>query len=175
MGSVNVPKLIIADEPTTALDVTVQAQVIDLLEKMNTDTGSSFLFISHNIALVSEFCSRVIVMYAGRIVEEGSTSAVFRSPTIRTLPRSFNLFHHLTDGLRMAWSQSRVVPPTWPANKPDVLLLLGAVPKFQNARKSARLLFRSGREKSHAGRAWRTASGLTCKANRADRIHTRLG
>lgn len=80
MGSVNVPKLIIADEPTTALDVTVQAQVIDLLEKMNTDTGSSFLFISHNIALVSEFCSRVIVMYAGRIVEEGPTSAVFSKP-----------------------------------------------------------------------------------------------
>jgi len=80
MGTANTPKLIIADEPTTALDVTVQAQVIELLEKMNTDTGSSIVFISHNIALVSEFCSRVIVMYAGGIVEEGLTSEIFSNP-----------------------------------------------------------------------------------------------
>jgi oligopeptide/dipeptide ABC transporter ATP-binding protein len=80
MGTVNRPKLIIADEPTTALDVTVQAQIIELLENMNQETGSSIVFISHNIALVSEFCSRVIVMYAGRIVEEGPVSEVFSAP-----------------------------------------------------------------------------------------------
>jgi oligopeptide/dipeptide ABC transporter ATP-binding protein len=103
MGTANTPKLIIADEPTTALDVTVQAQVIELLEKMNTDTGSSIVFISHNIALVSEFCSRVIVMYAGRIVEEGSTSDVFSRPhhpytsaLIKSVPP---LDERLVDGL----------------------------------------------------------------------------
>ncbi|KQU83903.1 peptide ABC transporter ATP-binding protein [Ensifer sp. Root31] len=81
MGTVNRPKLIIADEPTTALDVTVQAQIIELLEEMNQETGSSIVFISHNIALVSEFCSRVIVMYAGSIVEEGPVSEVFSAPS----------------------------------------------------------------------------------------------
>lgn len=80
MGTANRPRLVIADEPTTALDVTVQAQVIELLSTMNRDTGTAIIFISHNIALVSQFCSRVLVMYAGRIVEQGPTRQVFEKP-----------------------------------------------------------------------------------------------
>ncbi|QIG47386.1 ABC transporter ATP-binding protein [Nordella sp. HKS 07] len=80
MGMANAPKLLIADEPTTALDVTVQAQIMGLLGRMNKETGTAIILISHNIALVSRFCTRVLVMYAGRIVEAGPTRDVFAAP-----------------------------------------------------------------------------------------------
>jgi oligopeptide/dipeptide ABC transporter ATP-binding protein len=70
MGLMADPKLIIADEPTTALDVTVQRQVLSVLREVNADTGAAVVFISHDIAVVSELCHRVVVMYAGRVVEE---------------------------------------------------------------------------------------------------------
>jgi oligopeptide/dipeptide ABC transporter ATP-binding protein len=81
IGMVNRPKLLIADEPTTALDVTVQAQIMDLLRAMNAETGTAIILITHNIALVSRFCTRVLVMYAGRIVESGPTDEVFARPS----------------------------------------------------------------------------------------------
>jgi ABC-type dipeptide/oligopeptide/nickel transport system ATPase component len=80
IGTANRPHLLIADEPTTALDVTVQAQIMDLLLAMNRETGTAIILITHNIALVSRFCSRVLVMYAGRIVESGPTQEVFDRP-----------------------------------------------------------------------------------------------
>ncbi len=70
MGLMGEPKLIIADEPTTALDVTVQQQVLDLLAEVRTDTGAALLLISHDLAVVAQVCERVLVMYAGRIVED---------------------------------------------------------------------------------------------------------
>ena len=70
MGLMNNPALLIADEPTTALDVTIQAQIMDLLHDVNRRHDMAVLFISHNLALVSQNCHRVLVMYAGRIVEE---------------------------------------------------------------------------------------------------------
>ncbi|WP_312675287.1 dipeptide/oligopeptide/nickel ABC transporter permease/ATP-binding protein [Microbacterium sp.] len=70
MGLMNHPKLIIADEPTTALDVTVQRQVLQLLDRVRRDTDAAILLISHDIAVVSQTCDRVLVMYAGRIVED---------------------------------------------------------------------------------------------------------
>src|SRR6266404_5891271 len=80
IGMANRPALLIADEPTTALDVTVQAQIMQLLRQMNEETGTAIILITHNIALVSRFCSRVLVMYAGRFVETGPTLEVFESP-----------------------------------------------------------------------------------------------
>ncbi len=74
------PKLLIADEPTTALDVTIQAQIIELLKKMNREKGTAILFISHDLSVVRTLCSRVVVMNAGRIVESGSVDEVFLSP-----------------------------------------------------------------------------------------------
>lgn len=74
------PKLLIADEPTTALDVTIQAQIMDLLLDLQKKEGMSLILISHDLALVAEAAHRVIVMYAGQIVEEGSAEAVFREP-----------------------------------------------------------------------------------------------
>lgn len=80
MGLINEPQLLIADEPTTALDVTVQAQIMALLRDINRDRGLTVILISHNLALVARNCQRVMVMYAGRIVEDGLTAAVVREP-----------------------------------------------------------------------------------------------
>ena len=74
------PKLIIADEPTTALDVTVQAQVLDLIQSLKERFGMAVLLITHDLGVVAETAHRVIVMYAGRKVEEGSTTEIFRDP-----------------------------------------------------------------------------------------------
>jgi peptide/nickel transport system ATP-binding protein len=74
------PKIIIADEPTTALDVTVQRQVLQLMRAKARDPGTAILFISHDLALVSQFCDRVYVMYAGSVVEDGPTAEVLGTP-----------------------------------------------------------------------------------------------
>jgi oligopeptide/dipeptide ABC transporter ATP-binding protein len=80
MGLALEPSLLIADEPTTALDVTVQAQVLRLLREIRDTHGTSILFISHDLSLVAGFCDRVYVMYAGRIVEEGPAERIFSHP-----------------------------------------------------------------------------------------------
>ncbi|HZQ15466.1 MAG TPA: ABC transporter ATP-binding protein [Gaiellaceae bacterium] len=74
------PSLLIADEPTTALDVTIQAQILELMKRLRRDHGSSILIITHDMGVVSDLAERVVVMYAGGVVEEGPKSAVFRNP-----------------------------------------------------------------------------------------------
>lgn len=74
------PKLLIADEPTTALDVTVQKEILELLKELQKDTGMSMIFISHDLSLVSEIADRVVVMYKGSIVETGSVYQIFKQP-----------------------------------------------------------------------------------------------
>ena len=80
MGLMVEPRLIIADEPTTALDVTVQQQILRLLDNASTSAGAAVIFISHDIAVVSQLCSRVLVMYAGRIVEELDIATLMDRP-----------------------------------------------------------------------------------------------
>src|SRR4051794_22455666 len=80
MALANNPKLLIADEPTTALDVTTQAQILALLQRLQRDHGSSIVLITHDMGVVSETADRVLVMYAGRAVEQGPRQAVFRRP-----------------------------------------------------------------------------------------------
>ena len=80
MALITNPELVIADEPTTALDVTVQAQILELIKKLQTDHGTAVVFITHDLGVVSGFCDRVQVMYAGRIVETAAVDAVFREP-----------------------------------------------------------------------------------------------
>jgi oligopeptide/dipeptide ABC transporter ATP-binding protein len=80
MAIVNRPKLLIADEPTTALDVTIQAQILDLLAELRAKFGLTMLFISHDLAVVSQVADRVAVMYAGNLVELGSKDDIFHAP-----------------------------------------------------------------------------------------------
>ena len=74
------PQILIADEPTTALDVTIQAQILDLIRAMNEELHSSVLFITHDLGVVSELCDTVIVMYTGHIVEQAPARELFRDP-----------------------------------------------------------------------------------------------
>jgi peptide/nickel transport system ATP-binding protein len=105
------PRLIIADEPTTALDVTIQAQIVELLRRLTAETGTAMLFITHDLGLVSRFARTVAVMYAGKIVEIGPTSEVFTRPKhpytqclLSTIPRS-------TDGSKSRLVQIPGFPP----------------------------------------------------------------
>ena len=94
MGLTTTPKVLIADEPTTALDVTIQAQILDLLRNVNRDFGTATILITHNLGVVAGMCERVMVMYAGRVVESGPTVDVFAHPKhpytwslLRSIPR----------------------------------------------------------------------------------------
>jgi oligopeptide/dipeptide ABC transporter ATP-binding protein len=94
MGLANQPSILIADEPTTALDVTVQAQILELLRDLNRDLKTSIMMITHNMGVVAGLCTRVLVMYAGRIVEQGPVEQIFKNPQhpytwslLRSIPR----------------------------------------------------------------------------------------
>ena len=80
MAFINNPALLIADEPTTALDVTIQTQIMDLMRQMNKKTNTAILLISHELGVVSRLCSRVYIMYAGRIVESGPVDQILSDP-----------------------------------------------------------------------------------------------
>ncbi|HWQ80544.1 MAG TPA: ABC transporter ATP-binding protein [Anaerovoracaceae bacterium] len=80
MGLICDPKLLIADEPTTALDVTIQAQILELMKEIQKKTGMAIILITHNLGVVAEICDRVAVMYAGHIVEKGSAEDIFYRP-----------------------------------------------------------------------------------------------
>jgi len=105
------PELLIADEPTTALDVTIQAQVLDLMRQLQKDTGMAILLITHDLGVVSEMADRVAVMYAGQIVEEADRAEFFANPQH---PYSKKLFESLPDmdkrGQRLAVIQGQVPP-----------------------------------------------------------------
>jgi peptide/nickel transport system ATP-binding protein len=94
MGLSNEPSLLVADEPTVSLDVTVQAQIIELLRELNSELGTAIVLVTHNLAVVASLCTRVIVMYAGRIVEQGPIRQILKSPQhpytwslLRAMPR----------------------------------------------------------------------------------------
>ena len=75
------PKILIADEPTTALDVTIQAQILDLMNRLKSDIGTSILFITHDLGVVAEICDDVVVMYCGRVVEKANVYDLFANPS----------------------------------------------------------------------------------------------
>ncbi len=94
MAIVNRPQLLIADEPTTALDVTIQAQILELLAELRTKFGLAMLFISHDLAVVSQVADRVAVMYAGNLVELGRREDIFKAPAH---PYTRGLLHAVPD------------------------------------------------------------------------------
>ena len=81
------PAIVIGDEPTTALDVMVQAQILELLERLRRELGLSLILITHDLSVIAETCDRVMVMYAGKVAEEGTVDVIFRRRVTRT-PRS---------------------------------------------------------------------------------------
>jgi oligopeptide/dipeptide ABC transporter ATP-binding protein len=112
------PALLIADEPTTALDATLEVQIIHLLKKLQTDIGCSILFISHHLGVIAELCDYVVVMYAGEVVEQGTARDVFHHPA-----------HPYTEKLLQCDPASiatkRRVLPTIPGDIPDLVTLPG--------------------------------------------------
>ena len=109
------PQLLIADEPTTALDVTIQAQILELMKKIQQEEGMSILLITHDLGVVAEMCTRVIVMYAGEIVEEAPVEVLFNNPT-----------HPYTEGLIASvpkLGSGVKVLPSIPGSVPDVSML----------------------------------------------------
>jgi oligopeptide/dipeptide ABC transporter ATP-binding protein len=80
MGLMVRPRVLIADEPTTALDVTVQAQVLEVLREIREKDNTAILLISHNLGVINQLCDRIVVMYAGRVVEEGPRDRLLRAP-----------------------------------------------------------------------------------------------
>ena len=114
MAIVNRPQLLIADEPTTALDVTIQAQILDLLASLRAKFGLTMLFISHDLAVISKVADRVAVMYAGSLVELGPRDEIFRAPA-----------HPYTRGLLEA------VPTLKTDRRHPLQTIEGAVPSLQ--------------------------------------------
>lgn len=109
------PRLLIADEPTTALDVTIQAQILDLLRKLQRELGMSIIFISHDLGVMAEFAHEIAVMYAGKIVEHAATDVLFADPK-----------HPYTRGLlrSLPSTRARGAPlPTIPGIVPDLRML----------------------------------------------------
>jgi len=107
------PKLLIADEPTTALDVTIQAQILDLLKELQRETGISILLITHDLGVVAEVADRVIVMYCGKIVEEGEVERIFEKP-----------LHPYTRGLLDS------IPPLYGPSPEKLKAIPGVVPNL---------------------------------------------
>ncbi|MEN1970387.1 ABC transporter ATP-binding protein [Lentibacillus sp. N15] len=105
------PALLIADEPTTALDVTIQAQILDLMKRLNEDFNTSILLITHDLGVVADVCNRIVVMYAGKVVEEGNVDAIFKNPK-----------HPYTEGLIQS-------VPNMYAKKDRLYSIPGNVPK----------------------------------------------
>lgn len=105
------PELIIADEPTTALDVTIQAQVLELLRDLQKEAKTSIIFITHNLGIIAEMCSRVLVMYGGMIMEEGSVKDIFDHPLHPYTQGLINAIPRITYGKRRELVSIDGMPP----------------------------------------------------------------
>lgn len=112
------PKLLIADEPTTALDVTIQAQILELIQELNEKMGMGIMLITHDLGVVAEVCSRVIVMYLGQVVEEADVISLFNNP-----------LHPYTKGL------IKSIPQMDGDRSKDLYVIQGNVPSLENAPK----------------------------------------
>jgi oligopeptide/dipeptide ABC transporter ATP-binding protein len=129
------PALLIADEPTTALDVTIQAQILDLMQALQDEIGMAIQFISHNLAVISEIAHAIIVMYAGRVVERASAEALFETP-----------LHPYTQGL--------IATLPDPARRGAMLPVIpGGVPDLDAAAAGCRFADRCGRADAACRRA----------------------
>lgn len=107
------PKLLIADEPTTALDVTIQAQILDIMRKLSTQIDTSIIIITHDLGVIAEICTNLIVMYGGLIMEQGTVDEIFHQPQH---PYTIGLLNSIP---RMDQEKGRLIPI--PGSPPDLL------------------------------------------------------
>ena len=111
MALATLPELLIADEPTTALDVTIQAQILDLMRKLRDNTGTAIILITHDLGIVAEMCDRVAVMYAGEIVEQTDVGPLFDQPLhpyTKGLIGSIPVLGKLKDRLELSQAPYRI-------------------------------------------------------------------
>ncbi len=108
------PSLLIADEPTTALDVTVQAQILDLIRMLQAELGMAVVFITHNLGVAAEIADRILVMYAGQAVETGSARAIFQNPR---MPYTTGLLNSVP---RLGWDRDAAPLRAIPGNVPNL-------------------------------------------------------
>ena len=118
------PEILIADEPTTALDVTIQAQILDLIGRIKTQYGMSMILITHNMGIVAECCDKMLVMYGGVVVEQGSVQDIFANPR-----------HPYTKGLLASI-------PSLTEDKEELFSIAGSVPRFSHPVKQCRFASR---------------------------------
>ncbi len=158
------PKLLIADEPTTALDVTIQAQILELMRDLKRRVGAAIVLITHAMGVVAETAQRVVVMYAGRVVEEASVEQLFGNPRhpytqglIRSIPRLDLAATHKTRLETIAGSVPRLLNPA-PGCRfagrckhmmPSCTTTMPALMEIETGHKVACLLY-SGAEEAHA-------------------------
>ncbi|CAM3181330.1 ABC transporter ATP-binding protein [Vibrio rarus] len=126
------PKVLIADEPTTALDVTIQAQILELMKRMQDELGMAILFITHDLGVVAEICDDVAVMYAGHIVEQGDVYQIFSKPT-----------HPYTQGLLASMPTVSSVPKT------QLKTIEGSVPQLKEMPTGCRFVNRCTKALDH--------------------------
>jgi peptide/nickel transport system ATP-binding protein len=98
------PKLVIGDEPTTALDVMVQAQILDLIENLRKELDLAFILISHDLSVMAETCDKGVIMYAGKVVESGSAAQIFKDPTHPYTKRLIHAFPNIHESREMVTS-----------------------------------------------------------------------
>ncbi len=109
MALANDPKLLIADEPTTALDVTVQAQILELIEKLQSEFDTAVVVITHDLGVVAEMADDIAVMYAGRIIEKANVDTIFEAPSTRTPGGCCRRSRGWTRRAARSWCRSRAV------------------------------------------------------------------
>ena len=162
------PKLLLADEPTTALDVTIQAQVLEIMARLSRELGTSVIIITHNLGVVARYADRVNVMYAGRIVETGVAAEIYARPRHATRSACWNPCRVWTSR-RNAWSRlrgsrrtSRICPRAAPSRRAAASPPISAAPNGRTdplQRRTLRRLLPCGRSGRRGDAALLSAGG----------------
>jgi len=154
MALANEPKLLIADEPTTALDVTTQAQIIQLLERLQEELGMAVIIVTHDLGVIAETADRVLVMYAGRIVEQGTLEEIFYDPQHPYTWGLLGSIARLDQPRPERLPQIRGLPPSLLAPPEGCHFRPRCPHAFAKCTETPDLEFRGGKTPDHIDRCW---------------------